>query len=199
MSKKDRNNFIRLILQRIALVKTFHQKTAMSITRKVFLNCFEAKFYLRKRYEKVFLYTRIKYVKSGKVTNLHTCILDLFRCLKNSQLETTQGHLNGIVINTDNTDDLVTFLKLIAILSAPKDFVMKDTKVYKCIYNKKETSDIPIHFRITQKLFLDFKNYDIYALLTNGIEKYVKKTTTIDTDKLDDTIASTSSNTAGDG
>lgn len=179
MTRKDRNNFIRLILQKIALVKSFHQKIAMSITRKVFLNCFEAKFYLRKRYDKIFLYTRIKYLKSGKVTNLHTCILDLFRCLKNSQLESTQGHLNGIVIDTDNTDDLVMFLKLIAILSAPKDFVMKDTKVYKCIYNKKETSDIPIHFRITQKLFLDFRNYDIYALLTNGIEKYVEKTTHI--------------------
>lgn len=179
MTRKDRNNFIRLILQKIALVKSFHQKIAMSITRKVFLNCFEAKFYLRKRYDKVFLYTRIKYIKSGKVTNLHTCIFDLFRCLKNSQLESTQGHLNGIVIDTDNTDDLVMLLKLIAILSAPKDFVMKDTKVYKCIYNKQETSDIPIHFRITQKLFLDFRNYDIYALLTNGIEKYVEKTTHI--------------------
>lgn len=179
MTRKDRNNFIRLILQKIALVKSFHQKIAMSITRKVFLNCFEAKFYLRKRYDKIFLYTRIKYLKSGKVTNLHTCILDLFRCLKNSQLESTQGHLNGIVIDTDNTDDLVMLLKLIAILSSPKDFVMKDTKVYKCIYNKKETSDIPIHFRITQKLFLDFRNYDIYALLTNGIEKYVEKTTHI--------------------
>lgn len=186
MTRKDRNNFIRLILQKIALVKSFHQKIAMSITRKVFLNCFEAKFYLRKRYEKVFLYTRIKYVKSGKVTNLHTCILDLFRCLKNSQLESTKGHLNGIVIDTDNTDDLVVLLKLIAILSSPKDFVMKDTKVYKCIYNKKETSDIPIHFRITQKLFLDFKNYDIYALLTNGIEKYVEKTTHISDTSFDE-------------
>lgn len=199
MSKKDRNNFIRLVLQKIALVKTFHQRVAMSITRKVFLNCFEAKFYLRKRYDKVFLYTRIKYVKSGKVTNLHTCILDLYRCLKNATLESTQGHLNGIVINTNNMDDIATLLKLIAILSSPKDFVMKDTKVYKCIYNKLKSSDIPIHFRITQTLFLDFRNYDICALLTNGIEKYVKKTTIIDDDKFNNTITSTGNNTAGDG
>lgn len=170
VSKKDRNNFINLILQKISLVKNFHQRIAMSITSKVILNCYEAKFYLRKRREKIFLYTRFRTLKSTSRSLLHHCIKDINSLLYHGEIESIKGHIQGIVIDTDNTDDLVQLLKIIAILSSPQDFYKEDKKIYRCIYNYPYTSQIPIHFKITKKKLNELQHPDIVCLLDTRIK-----------------------------
>lgn len=176
MSKtKDKNNFINIILNKIELAKNFHQRVALSITSKVIMNCITLKFYLRRRYQKLFLYTRFQKCSLGNVSNKHQLINDIKTLVPELSIESTKGHHLGFIfeLNNDTKDALIQFLKIIALLASPKDFYVKDTQVYKSFWNYRHTSSIPIHLQITQSLFRTLKSADLIYYLSE-VQQYDK-------------------------
>lgn len=172
---KDKNNFINIILNKIELAKNFHQRVALSITSKVIMNCITLKFYLRRRYQKLFLYTRFQKCSLGNVSNKHKLINDIKILVPDLSIESTKGHHLGFILelNNDTKDALVQFLKIIAVLASPKDFYVKDTQVYKSFWNYRHTSSIPIHLQITQSLFRTLKSADLIDYLSE-VQQYDK-------------------------
>lgn len=170
--KRDRNNFITIILSRIMTAKLFHQRVALSITSKRVLNYIHCKFYIRRRYNDLYLYIRIQ----GNFRNIrecHTFIEDLYNITPCAKIEGSQGHYKGLVIPlTDNVInyDLINFLKLLSLLAHPQDFYRNITKVYYSYYNYQDTSSIPIHLRFTKSLINNLKNEDLKQLLTTGVQ-----------------------------
>lgn len=176
MSKtKDKNNFINLILNKIELAKNFHQRVALSITSKAIMNCITLKFYLRRRYQKLFLYTRLQKCSLGNVSNKHKLINDIKTLVPELSIESTKGHHLGFILelNNDTKGALIQFLKIIAVLASPKDFYVKDTQVYKSFWNYQHTSSIPIHLQITQSLFRTLKSADLIYYLSE-VQQYDK-------------------------
>lgn len=176
MSKtKDKNNFINIILNKIELAKNFHQRVALSITSKVIMNCITLKFYLRRRYQKLFLYARLQKCSLGNVSNRHQLINDIKTLVPELSIESTKGHHLGFILelNNDTKDVLIQFLKIIAVLASPKDFYVKDTQVYKSFWNYRHTSSIPIHLQITQSLFRTLKSADLIYYLSE-VQQYDK-------------------------
>lgn len=176
MSKtKDKNNFINIILNKIELAKNFHQRVALSITSKVIMNCITLKFYLRRRYQKLFLYTRFQRCSLGNVSNRHQLINDIKTLVPELSIESTKGHHLGFILelNNDTKGALIQFLKIIAVLASPKDFYVKDTQVYKSFWNYQHTSSIPIHLQITQSLFRTLKSADLIYYLSE-VQQYDK-------------------------
>lgn len=165
---KDKNNFINIILNKIELARNFHQRVALSITSKVIMNCVTLKFYLRRRYQKLFLYTRFQKCSLGNVSNKHKLINDIKTLVPDLSIESTKGHHLGFILelNNDTKDALIQFLKIIAVLASPKDFYVKDTQVYKSFWNYRHTSSIPIHLQITQSLFKTLKSADLIDYLS---------------------------------
>lgn len=176
MSKtKDKNNFINIILNKIELARNFHQRVALSITSKVIMNCITLKFYLRRRYQKLFLYTRLQKCSLGNVSNRHQLINDIKTLVPELSIESTKGHHLGFILelNNDTKDALIQFLKIIAVLASPKDFYVKDTQVYKSFWNYRHTSSIPLHLQITQSLFRTLKSADLIYYLSE-VQQYDK-------------------------
>lgn len=176
MSKtKDKNNFINIILNKIELARNFHQRVALSITSKVIMNCITLKFYLRRRYQKLFLYTRLQKCSLGNVSNRHQLINDIKALVPDLSIESTKGHHLGFILelNNDTKDALIQFLKIIAVLASPKDFYVKDTQVYKSFWNYRHASSIPIHLQITQSLFRTLKSTDLIYYLSE-VQQYDK-------------------------
>lgn len=176
MSKtKDKNNFINILLNKIELAKNFHQRVALSITSKVIMNCITLKFYLRRRYQKLFLYTRLQKCSLGNVSNRHQLINDIKTLVPELSIESTKGHHLGFILelNNDTKDALIQFLKIIAVLASPKDFYVKDTQVYKSFWNYQHASSIPIHLQITQSLFRTLKSADLIYYLSE-VQQYDK-------------------------
>lgn len=172
---KDKNNFITIILNKIELAKNFHQRVALSITSKVIMNCITLKFYLRRRYQKLFLYTRLQKCSLGNVSNRHQLINDIKTLVSELSIESTKGHHLGFILelNNDTKDALIQFLKIIAVLASPKDFYVKDTQVYKSFWNYQHTSSIPIHLQITQSLFRTLKSANLIYYLSE-VQQYDK-------------------------
>lgn len=172
---KDKNNFINIILNKIELAKNFHQRVALSITSKVIMNCITLKFYLRRRYQKLFLYTRLQKCSLGNVSNRHQLINDIKTLVPELSIESTKGHHLGFILelNNDTKDALIQLLKIIAVLASPKDFYVKDTQVYKSFWNYQHTSSIPIHLQITQSLFRTLKSADLIYYLSE-VQQYDK-------------------------
>lgn len=172
---KDKNNFITIILNKIELAKNFHQRVALSITSKVIMNCITLKFYLRRRYRKLFLYTRLQKCSLGNVSNRHQLINDIKTLVPELSIESTKGHHLGFILelNNDTKDALIQFLKIIAVLAGPKDFYVKDTQVYKSFWNYQHTSSIPIHLQITQSLFRTLKSANLIYYLSE-VQQYDK-------------------------
>lgn len=172
---KDKNNFINIILNKIELAKNFHQRVALSITSKVIMNCITLKLYLRRRYQKLFLYTRLQKCSLGNVSNKHQLINDIKTLVPELSIESTKGHHLGFILelNNDTKDALIKFLKIIAVLASPKDFYVKDTQVYKSFWNYRHTSSIPIHLQITQSLFRTLKSADLIYYLSE-VQQYDK-------------------------
>lgn len=170
---KDKNNFITIILNKIELARNFHQRVALSITSKVIMNCVTLKFYLRRRYQKLFLYTRFQKCSLGNVSNRHRLINDIKTLVPDLSIESTKGHHLGFILelNNDTKDALIQFLKIIAVLASPKDFYVKDTQVYKSFWNYRHTSSIPIHLQITQLLFKTLKSADLIDYLSE-VQQY---------------------------
>lgn len=174
--KRDRNNFIPTILSKIELASNFHQRVQLAITSRVILNHCKLVFYLRRRHNDLFLYTRLKSDGFGNIVERHNLFLDFYKLIPNLKLDSTKGHYIGWILQLtqDTKDDLIYFLKLISLLSKPKDFYVKDTKIYKSFFNYPEKSEIPVHIQITQSRFLDLRCYDLYKTLTDIGEKNVK-------------------------
>lgn len=172
---KDKNNFINIILNKIELAKNFHQRVALSITSKAIMNCITLKFYLRRRYQKLFLYARLQKCSLGNVSNRHQLINDIKTLVPELSIESTKGHHLGFILelNNDTKDALIRFLKIIAVLASPKDFYVKDTQVYKSFWNYQHTSSIPIHLQITQSLFRTLKSADLIYYLSE-VQQYDK-------------------------
>lgn len=166
--KRDKNNFIPTILSKIELAYNFHQRIDLAITRRVILNHVHLAFYIRRRHNTIYLYMRVCKEGFGSRTRLHQFYVDITRLIPTLKLEGTQGHYKGCILEIKNEtkDDLVYLLKLISLLSKPKDFYVKDTKIYKSFFNYTNASSIPVHLQITQSKFLDLKCYDIYKTLT---------------------------------
>lgn len=187
---KDKNNFITIILNKIELAKNFHQRVALSITSKVIMNCITLKFYLRRRYQTLFLYTRFQKCSLGNVSNRHKLINDIKTLVPDLSIESTKGHHLGFILelNNDTKDALIQFLKIIAVLASPKDFYVKDTQVYKSFWNYRHTSSIPIHLQITQSLFKTLKSADLIYYLSE-VQQYDKNLDlhNANTDSINDT------------
>lgn len=187
---RDKNNFITIILNKIELAKNFHQRVALSITSKVIMNCITLKFYLRRRYQKLFLYTRFQKCSLGNVSNRHQLINDIKTLVPELSIESTKGHHLGFILelNNDTKDALIQFLKIIALLASPKDFYVKDTQVYKSFWNYRHTSSIPVHLQITQSLFRTLKSADLIYYLSE-VQQYDKNLDlhNANTDSINDT------------
>lgn len=181
--KRDKNNFIPTILSKIELAYNFHQRIDLAITRRVILGHIHLAFYIRRRHNTIYLYMRVCKEGFGSRTRLHQFYVDITRLIPTLKLEGTQGHYKGCILEIKNEtkDDLVYLLKLISLLSKPKDFYVKDTKIYKSFFNYKPTSTIPVHLQITQTKFLDLKCYDIYKTLSE-IKQYDYKKDIINID-----------------
>lgn len=164
--KRDKNNFIQVILSKIELAQNFHQRIALSITSKSILNHVTLKFYLRKRYNNLYLYVRAL-DNFGSITARHQMYLDFKTIIPEIELESTKGHYTGLILQltVETRPSLIRFLKLIAILASPKDFYVKKLKATRSFMNYTETSQTPIHFNISELKLLDLKCYDIYKTL----------------------------------
>lgn len=163
--KRDPNNFISLILNKISLASAFHQRVALSITSKVILNCCTLKFYIRKRHDELYLYTRIL-GSFGNIEQRHLFIKEL-AYLCSQDIESTKGHFTGLILHlTENTRDaLINYLKLIALLAHPKDFYKRCTKIYTSFFNYPESSSIPIHICITNSNIEKLFNFNFNSLI----------------------------------
>lgn len=164
--KRDKNNFIQVVLSKIELAQEFHQRIALSITSKVILNHVTLKFYLRKRYDNLYLYIR-PFDNFGSITVRHQMFLDFKTIIPELQLEATKGHFTGLLLQLtpETKPSLIRFLKLVAILANPKDFYIKKLKTTRSFTNYTEASQTPIHFNISELILLDLKCHDIYKTL----------------------------------
>lgn len=177
--KRDKNNFINIILTKIELAKNFHQRVALAITSKSILHHITFKFYIRKRYKELFLYTRLL-GNFGSQSQRNLFVKDIVNLIPNLTIESTKGHYQGFVIHlTEETkESLILFLKLISLLAQPKDFELQKTKIYYSYFNKPETSLIPVHLRFTLKQVDLIQYQDLRETLLNiQRKKQVEKTT----------------------
>ena len=174
--KRDRNNFIPTILSKIELASNFHQRVQLAITSRVILGHCKLVFYLRRRHNKLFLYIRLKSDGFCSVGERHKFYLDIINLIPNLKIDSIKGHYKGWILSlTEETkEDLITFLKFISLLSKPKDFYVKNSKIYKSFFNYQETSSIPIHIQITWNKLWNLKCYDLYKTLTDIGEKNVR-------------------------
>lgn len=171
--KRDSNNFISVILNKIELASNFHQRVQLAITSKTILKHCRLVFYLRRRHNELFLYIRLKKDGFCSIGERHKFFLDLYKLVPSIKLDSTKGHYIGCIlpITQDTKEDLIYFLKLTSLLSKPEDFYSKNTKLYRTFTNYITTSNIPIHIGILWDKFLDLRCYDIYKTLTDIGEK----------------------------
>lgn len=168
--KRDKNNFIELIITKLSLTRDFKQKIQLNITQKRILNHVSLKFYIRKRYKKLFLYTSVTGKNLSRI-NKHSIIKDFKTLIPEIEIDSTQGNYKGILINaTDNYETIIKFLKLISLLSQPNDFYLKESSVYKSYFNYIQKSKIPIHLKLTKKVIQQLKDIDIINVL-NSVQK----------------------------
>lgn len=187
MTKRDTNNFISIILNKIMLARHFKQRVALSITSRTVLKSIKLKFYLRKRYKKLYLYTRVIKSNFGNSKNQLNFLNDLILLVPELELESTQGHYKGLILDvTQDSDSLYYYLKLIAYLSKPETFYKRVYKIYTSLYNYEHTSITPIHIQITNTKLNQLKCIDIIETLnTTGdfkIEEASTNTNTTDND-----------------
>lgn len=174
--KKEANNFINLIINKIELAKNFHQRVALSITSKSILNHSTVlKFYIRRRYDNLYLYVRLDKCSFGNRERKHNFIRDLNLLFPQSKIEAIQGHYKGLVFHIvdENKQAIVDILKLIAVLAYPHFYYSKETKIYKSFYNYTHTSNIPIHLQLLNSKLDQLKNEDLINTL-KGIKIYDK-------------------------
>lgn len=174
VKRKDSNNFINIILNKISLAQNFSQKVALSITKRKILRHVTLKFYLRRRYKTLILYVRVddRFRNKGERGNFYR---DLKLLIPDIEIEGTQGHYKGFGLElcSDTNESLILLLKLISLFSRPKDFYVKNGNIWKSYYNYVESSKIPIHFRFTNSLLSQLKNEDIIELFDSILEEKI--------------------------
>lgn len=166
--KKDQNNFISVILNKISLAQNFSQRVALTITKKVILKHVTLRFYLRRRYKKLILYIRVddRFRNKGERGNFYR---DLKLLIPSIEIEGTKGHYKGFGFNLcpETNNNLILLLKLISLCSKPKDFYVKNSKVFKSFYNYIDSSSIPIHLRFANNLLSQLTNEDLIELFNS--------------------------------
>lgn len=176
VKRKDPNNFINIILNKISLAQNFSQKIALSITKRKILKHVTLKFYLRRRYKTLILYVHVddRFRNKGERGNFYR---DLKLLIPDVKIEGTQGHYKGFGLElcSDTNESLILLLKLISLFSKPKDFYVKNGNIWKSYYNYVESSKIPIHFRFTNSSLSQLTNEDIIELFDSILEEKIDK------------------------
>ena len=115
--KKDKNNFINIILNKITLAQNFSQRVDLTITRKRILNHIMLSFYLRRRYNTLILYIR-PVDKFGSITERHKFYKDFKLLIPILKFEGTKGHYKGflLTIGNETKNDLRWLVKLRSLL-----------------------------------------------------------------------------------
>ena len=184
--KRDPNIFISVILNKIALARHFKQRVALAITSKVLLKTIKVKFYIRKRYQRLYLYTRVTKESFGSNRNQLDFLNDLILLVPELQLESTQGHFKGLILDvTNDSESLCNYLKLISYLARPRDFYKRVYKVYTSLYNYQNKSLTPVHIKITNTKVSQLKCIDIINTIKDTGEfnaKIANSNTTNDND-----------------
>lgn len=176
VKRKDPNNFINIILNKISLAQNFSQKVALTITKRKILKHITLKFYLRRRYKTLILYVRVNDRFRNK-TERGNFYRDLKLLIPDIEIEGTQGHYKGFGLElcSDTNESLILLLKLISLFSRPKDFYVKNGTIWKSYYNYVESSKIPIHFRFTNSLLSQLTNEDIIELFDSILEEKIDR------------------------
>lgn len=176
VKRKDPNNFINTILNKISLAQNFAQKVALTITKRKILKHVTLKFYLRRRFKTLILYIRVndRFRNKSERGNFYR---DLKLLIPDIEIEGTQGHYKGFELKLchNTNESLILLLKLISLFSRPKDFYVKNGSIWKSYYNYVESSKIPIHFRFTNSLLSQLTNEDIIELFDSILEEKIDK------------------------
>lgn len=171
-TKRDSNNFISLILSKIELARNFKQRIALTITCKRILGHITLKFYLRKRHKKLYLFIRPT-DNFGNIQQRHKFYLDIKRLLPDVTIESIKGHYTGFTIDIfEHYETVIQMLKLISLLSRPKDFYKKETKVFISYYNYQESSVTPIHIRFTHTELKQLECSDLLNTLYTQVKEF---------------------------
>lgn len=170
--KKDKNKFIEIILNKISMAQNFSQKVALTITKKKILKHVTLKFYLRRRFKRLYLYIRVddrfrNRLERGRFYR------DMKLLVSSLDIEGTHGNYTGLILElcNDTNESLILLLKLISLFSRPKDFYVKNGTIWKSYYNYVDSSKIPIHVRFTNNLLSNLENEDLIELF-NSIKEY---------------------------
>ena len=174
--KRDKNKFIEIILNKISMAQNFSQKVALTITKKKILKHVTLKFYLRRRFKRLYLYIRVvdrfrNRLERGRFYR------DMKLLVPSLDIEGTYGNYTGLTLElcNDTNENLILLLKLISLFSRPKDFYVKNGTIWKSYYNYVESSKIPIHFRFTNNILNQLSNEDIIELFNSILEEKVDK------------------------
>lgn len=157
----DKFNFINIICLSVYKARLFHQQFRFTLTSKRLLGFTTARFYIRRRHDVIYLYTRILKDGFGNRQEHSKFIKDLKLCIPELELESTQGYYKGVVLNTADINALEKFLKLMALLTSPNSFrtVKRLTRIP--FFNLISCSAIPVHGYITKKTFEQLQSRDL--------------------------------------
>ena len=176
VKRKDPNNFINVILNKISMAQNFSQRVALTITKKIILKHATLRFYLRRRFKRLYLYIRVddRFRNRKERGRFYR---DMKLLVPSLDIEGTYGNYTGLILElcNDSNENLILLLKLISLFSRPKDFYVKNGTIWKSYYNYVESSKIPIHFRFTNNLLSNLENEDIIELFNSILEEKVDK------------------------
>ena len=171
VKRKDPNNFISVILNKISMAQSFSQKVALTISKRKMLKHVTLRFYLRHRFKNLYLYIRVddnfrNRKERGRFYR------DMKLLVPSLGIEGTYGNYTGLILElcNDTNESLILLLKLISLFSRPKDFYVKNGTIWKSYYNYVESSKIPIHFRFTNNLLSQLTNEDLIELFNSILE-----------------------------
>lgn len=176
VKRKDPNNFISVILNKISMAQNFSQKVALTISKRKILKHVTLRFYLRRRFKRLYLYIRVddnfrNRKERGRFYR------DMKLLVPSLDIEGTYGNYTGLILElcNDTNENLILLLKLISLFSRPKDFYVKNGTIWKSYYNYVESSKIPIHFRFTNNILSNLENEDIIELFDSILEEQIDK------------------------
>lgn len=169
--KRDRNNFITLILSNLELARHFHKRVDLNITAKKILGHIYLRFYIRRRYNKLYLYTRVLDKGFGNRQQKKKFLQDMCQLVSGLTIETTQGHRRGLLIEASSINSIVTYLKYISLFAYPKDFYYVPKDLTLSIRNYEDASTIPIHISFRRNLKSKLTYEDI-ILFVNRLAAY---------------------------
>lgn len=161
--KRDRNNFINIILNNINVAFHFHKRVDLNITAKIILKHIRLRFYIRRRYSQLYLYTRVLDKGFGNQKQKKKFLDDMLTLIPELKIESTQGHHKGLLLLLDKNDlsTCVKYLKYISLFAYPQDFYITNLTTGYSIKNYETTSTIPVHITIRKNVLSNLNYYDI--------------------------------------